>query len=576
MADVQIGAKLSLDASQATNSVKSFKTELNLAQQQVVEMAAKFGATSKEAAEAANRAAELKDAVGDAKSLVDAFNPDTKFRAFGAAINTVVGGFTALTGVLGLVGVESKEVQEALLKVQSALALSQGISQLQEGIQTFKNLGAVIQQTTLFQKANAVATSLAAGAMRLLGISTTATSTSMQILKGAIIATGIGALVVLLGVAADAMGLFSSSTDDAAKKQEELKASIESTNNALQDQINFANNAEELEIARAKRRGATEEEIFQIEQNFRRAKFNATQRAYNQIAQLDKEQGARLLQQLEDLNTEGQVAQINFDIEEQKRREEAHKKRLEQEKRFLQELLKERQADLERQAANFAARGGPAGGLNIGIPKSTEQLQIEATVAAAAKARDDKQAIWLQESDARSSAYNAQKDQIKALEEAELIAYTTRKELLTSTGQLFTALGAIVGQQTAAGKILGIAQATINTFIGATEVLRSPSVIPEPGATISKIANVAAVIATGLAAVKNIIKTPVPGAAGGNVPSVGAPLQPQKPEIQTTQLDQQSLNAIGNATTRAFVLESDVTNNQERVRRLNRAARLGG
>lgn len=574
-ADVTVGAKLTLDAGAATGSLKNFKQELRQAQEDVVALTAKFGATSKEAAAAAQKAALIKDAIGDAKSLVDAFNPDTKFRAFGASINTVVGGFTALQGVLGLVGVKGEEVQQVLLKVQSALAFSQGISQLQEGIQTFKNLGAVIQSTTIFQKANNVVTAIAAAIMRAFGGATTATATSMQVLKGAIIATGIGALVVLLGVAAEAMGLFSTETDDAAKKQEALKASIESTNAALEDQIKFASNEEKLAIARAKLRGATEEEIFNIEQNFRRAKFDATKRAYDQLSGLDKEQGAKLLQQLEDFNTEGQVAQLNFQLEDQKRREENYKKQLEAARKFREKLLEEKKKELEIQAGNFTASGGPSAGLNIEIPKSVEQQQIEATVEAAHVAADQMFNLGEQRKAFEQEFTNDYLAQIEARKANETAEYENRKFLLQSTGQLFGALGDVIGKQTAAGKALAIAQATINTFIGATEVLRSPSVLPEPAATISKFVNVAAVIATGISAVKNIVKTQVPGASGGSVPSANAPLQPQRPQNTTTTLDQNSLNSLNNAAVRAYVVESDVSGNQERVRRLNRAARIG-
>jgi len=39
-------------------------------------------------------------------------------------------------------------------------------------------------------------------------------------------------------------------------------------------------------------------------------------------------------------------------------------------------------------------------------------------------------------------------------------------------------------------------------------------------------------------------------------------------------LNQQMINATGNAAVRAFVLETDVSGNQERIKRLNRAARI--
>jgi len=39
-------------------------------------------------------------------------------------------------------------------------------------------------------------------------------------------------------------------------------------------------------------------------------------------------------------------------------------------------------------------------------------------------------------------------------------------------------------------------------------------------------------------------------------------------------LDQNQVNQMASATARAFVVESDVSGNQERIRRLNRAARI--
>jgi len=169
---------------------------------------------------------------------------------------------------------------------------------------------------------------------------------------------------------------------------------------------------------------------------------------------------------------------------------------------------------------------------------------------------------------------NATKRKIELAEEERRAKVTAAQ----SIGNALGALSDLVGKETAAGKVLGIAQATINTFIGATEVLRAKSVLPEPFGTISKIANVAAIIATGLAAVKNIVKTPVPGSysgGGGNVPTTSQ-VTPLQPQIQNTNtlLNQNQLNQIGNATVRAFVVESDVTNNQERIRRLNRASRI--
>jgi hypothetical protein len=124
-------------------NVEPLKKQLREAQKEVEALAAKFGATSDEAVKAAKKAAELKDAIGDAKALTDAFNPDAKFNALSGSLSGVASGFSAVQGAMGLIGVDSKNVEATLLKVQSAMALSQGLQGLGEARDTFKQLGAV-------------------------------------------------------------------------------------------------------------------------------------------------------------------------------------------------------------------------------------------------------------------------------------------------------------------------------------------------------------------------------------------------------------------------------------------------
>lgn len=214
MADEIIGIKVTTDAAQATQdvqkldkafestdeSVKSLRTQLKEATANVAIMADKFGATSKEAVTAAKRAAELKDRIGDAKALTDAFNPDAKFKAVAGALSGVAGGFSALQGAMALFGKQNKDVEAALLKVNAAMALSQGLNSLGDSIDSFKNLGTQIKASTIFIEANSAATKTAAAVQRAFGVATIETSTGFKVLKGAIVATGIGALVVALGM----------------------------------------------------------------------------------------------------------------------------------------------------------------------------------------------------------------------------------------------------------------------------------------------------------------------------------------------------------------------------------------
>ena len=126
------------------HNTQSLKAQLVAAQKEVQILSEKFGATSKEAIEAAKRAGELKDTIGDAKALTDAFNPDAKFNALSNSLGGVASGFSAFQGALGLVGVETKDLEKQLLKVQSAMAISQSLQQLGEARDSFKQLKAVV------------------------------------------------------------------------------------------------------------------------------------------------------------------------------------------------------------------------------------------------------------------------------------------------------------------------------------------------------------------------------------------------------------------------------------------------
>jgi hypothetical protein len=138
-------------------AAKSLKTQLREAQLEVATLSDKFGATSREAVEAAKRAADLKDRIGDAKSLTEAFNPDAKFKALSASLTGVAGGFSVVTGLMGTLGTESKEVEGAILKVQSAMAIASGAQAIGESIDSFKQLGAVVKSFSIVQKISAAA-----------------------------------------------------------------------------------------------------------------------------------------------------------------------------------------------------------------------------------------------------------------------------------------------------------------------------------------------------------------------------------------------------------------------------------
>jgi len=137
---------------EVNSNLGNLKQQLKAAQVEVQTLAEKFGATSAQAVEAAKKAAILKDKIGDAKALTDAFNPDAKFKALSGSLTGVAGGFSVVTGAMAAFGKQNEDVEKALLKVQGAMALASGAQAIGESIDSFKQLGAVIKANSVFQK----------------------------------------------------------------------------------------------------------------------------------------------------------------------------------------------------------------------------------------------------------------------------------------------------------------------------------------------------------------------------------------------------------------------------------------
>jgi hypothetical protein len=164
---------------------------------------------------------------------------------------------------------------------------------------------------------------------------------------------------------------------------------------------------------------------------------------------------------------------------------------------------------------------------------------------------------------------------IKASADAEVkIAQLTQEQKLGIVSNALRTGMQLAGEGTVAGKALGIADATINTYVGATAALK----LPPPFNFIAA----AATIAQGLLSVQSIINTPLPSmpgvtdssGGGGGARLSAAPVPPSFTPNAPTALDQTSLNAIGNVAARAYVVESDITGSQKRIRRIENSARI--
>jgi len=574
----EVALGLKLDGSQADQSVSSLKKQLREAQNEVANLSDKFGATSKQAIEAAKSAAILKDKIGDAKALTEAFNPDAKFKALTASLSGVAGGFSALQGSIALFGNESEELQKQLLKVQAAMAFSNGIQQVGESIDSFKQLGAVIKS-------------------QVVGAFTT--------LRGAIAATGIGALVVGVGLlianfdkVKEAVlnaipglatfgkfigGLVQKVTDfvgvtsEASRTLEAIKKANDAANSSLESTIKIleAQGGKEEEVYEAKRK-RIENERKDLETRLK-TKDDLNKKESEQLAKLntdlsvlDAGETARRNKVAEDRKKEAERLAKEREAEEDARREREYQKELDDQNRTLK-LIDERQK---------ARLSGATGLVSQDDLAASEQEKRDAEVKAEeeknAKIQASQQALLANKKGAlveEAAAIQATSEANIAIAQKEAAA---KEAAIQATIAALNGLSIVAGRDTVAGKALAIAAATISTFQGVAASLKKGGFIG--------IAESIAVATAGISAVRNIIATKIPNVPGvsGGGGSVPAPIPaPLTPTVSRASIDQAAVNDAGNAagrqTTviRAIAVTGQITSEQEAEERLRRGARLG-
>jgi len=127
----------------------------------------------------------------------------------------------------------------------------------------------------------------------------------------------------------------------------------------------------------------------------------------------------------------------------------------------------------------------------------------------------------------------------------------------------------IPGMQGLAAAQIAAGKAAVGSAIAGKAISKTNTAAQVISAGLAGAAQIAAILSS-----KKSVSSPSGGGgdSGGNVNvSASAPLMAQ---ASTTTLNQGQINQIGNQAARAYVVESDVSGNQERITRLNRAARI--
>ena len=185
----------------------------------------------------------------------------------------------------------------------------------------------------------------------------------------------------------------------------------------------------------------------------------------------------------------------------------------------------------------------------------------------------------------RQASVDKQVEQGKTLETQVKVRDDLNKQVATNQVERQAELATLednaiklFGKNSAIGKGIALKNAIINTKEGITSALAAKSTLPSPFDVVAKIANVAVVAKSGYDAVKGILAVNIPGSSGGTAPSAPTATAPLTPQASATNLTASSIQGIGNAatggTSRAYVLDSDIKDNEERNARINRAARI--
>lgn len=143
---------------------------------------------------------KAQSSIKDVELQFEALDFEQKLTAGSDAIVGIAGGFAVAEGAMALFGAESEQIEKTLSKVAGALALTTGLRDLANGVIAMRKLSLATKAQAVFQELNAKATATAATVQKLFAGSVNTTTIGFKALKTAIIATGIGALVVGVGL----------------------------------------------------------------------------------------------------------------------------------------------------------------------------------------------------------------------------------------------------------------------------------------------------------------------------------------------------------------------------------------
>lgn len=415
------------------------------------------------------RSQEVTKELEKANKAVEGFTADKKFMAADGAIKTMGGSLAGVVGALGLIGVESDAFGEMEKKAASAIAVAIGVKDVSEGVRQLAD-----------------AQVLAAAKAKIMGITT----------QQALIATGIGAFVVLLGVMIAYWDDISKAITGLGKKfpllgkvidgiKDSFNSFIEAVRPALEwlgildtaeeaRAKNVMKNAEanievyDREIELLKARGATAEEVYAAEIKAIENKMAAT-KDEEELADLVHQKAVRQAQEAKRIADEKIAAMEVAKAARQKEREEAKAAKDKEAEEAAQAEI-DRLQSLEDIRKEFEQRALDDAAVTEEAKVLLEQERTLAELDALAATREEKMAInayydelikVAQEEDkliADEKAAEAKELSDQALIDGLTAEYDAAMEKIAIRSMMVNSIANLAGEETAIGKAALVAQ----------------------------------------------------------------------------------------------------------------------
>lgn len=175
---VDISVRTDLD--RTNKQIKDLNISLEEAKQNLDEAEQEFGFFSQEAAEAAKNVKSIEAEINKLSNSITKLDGPQKFEAMGKAVSGVAGGFAVIQSSIALAGIESEQFEQTMVKLNAVMAMTSGFQAIAEMGKSFNNIRKV-----------------AVGAFTSIRTSASAAFTGI---KAGLIATGLGAFIVALGL----------------------------------------------------------------------------------------------------------------------------------------------------------------------------------------------------------------------------------------------------------------------------------------------------------------------------------------------------------------------------------------